>query len=182
MDRESFFPYRFTNFLKAKTSCSLERAIFAVHRNHISTVGVHRNRSLPFSFVGKPILRHCAALEMCQASAIQESIQRSGQTVFIFHLLLFWTKVQWDVCSLQLLCPGSSSPIQTASDYLMVPRSKPQSESEHCGSVKRLFPNFVPFINELQSPFHSSKLQPSFHSSQFQPSFQEVSVVRRACF
>ena len=69
----------------------------------------------------------------------ESSIQRSEQSVFVVSLNLpnstirnpfttgspiessiscsFWTQSSMGMCSLQLLCPSSSSPIQTASDY-----------------------------------------------------------------
>ena len=46
----------------------------------------------------------------------QESIHH-WQSDRIFHLLLFLDENSMGMCWLQLLCPGSSSPIQTASDY-----------------------------------------------------------------
>ena len=82
----------------------------------------------------------------------ESSVQRSIQTVFVVTLKLpgstiqnpfttgslvessiscsFWTKSSVGMCSLQLLCPGSSSPIQTASDHSWHQDQKLQSENE----------------------------------------------------
>ena len=77
---------------------------------------------------------------LCTVMSSVSSIQRSKPSVFIvslklpsstswnpfstgcpiesFHLLLLSDQSSMGICSLQLLCPGSSSPIHIASDYI----------------------------------------------------------------
>ena len=81
-------------------------------------------------------LPHCTKLCATTQNFVhssESSVQRSRQSVFnhqesihhwqydrifhlLLHLLLLLDRRSMGMCSLQLLCPGSSSPIQTASD------------------------------------------------------------------
>ena len=82
----------------------------------------------------------------------------------VFHLLLHLDR-SLDMCSLQLLCPGSSSPIRFG--LLMAPRSIPSENGLAELSLVCSQPSCHP--TALQSPFHSSQLQPT--------SNQELSVL-----
>ena len=87
-------------------------AIFSVRWNHeATTLGVHRG--VFRSEIGTH--RFHRSLETSKLHH-QESTHH-WQSDRIFHLLLPLDQSSMDMCSLQLLCPGSSSPIQTASDY-----------------------------------------------------------------
>ena len=131
---------------------------FAVNRDHVPTI------------VSQLEILSSLARGLCSAAQhlvyINESaVQKSEQTLFhrllgtaklhhlesihhwlfdrIFHLLLHRGESSMGMCSLQLLCPGSSSPIQTASDF---PRHQDLNTQVKVSlrNVVRLFPTFVP--------------------------------------
>ena len=111
----------------------------------------------------------------------ESSIQRSEQSVFvlgiadlhhqesihhwqsdgIFHLLLHLDQCSMGTCSLQLLCPGSSSPIQTASDssWHRDPNLQVKTSLRKCHTV-------VPNLRAIQpNSSHHSIHQNSCHRS-----------------
>ena len=105
---------------------------FAVDRNHVSTVVSEVEILSSFA-------RHLCSTAQNFVHSSEPSFQRSEQSVFvnilgitklhrqgsihhwqydrIFHLMVLLDQSSMWMCPLQLLCPSSSSPIRTASDY-----------------------------------------------------------------
>ena len=149
---------------------------FAVNRNCVSTVMSEVEILSSFARDLCSTAQHFVYISV-------SSIQRSEQSVFIVSLKLpsstirnpfttgspvessiscsLWTKVQWELCSLELLCPGSSSPIQTASDY-----SWHQDPNLQAKMSLRKCHTFVPNLRAIQqSSSHHSIHQNSSHRS-----------------
>ena len=76
---------------------------FAVHRDHV-----------PPSCQVEVLSSH--ACNLCSTNPFS-STPLNWLFDRIFHLLLHLEQSSMEMCSLQLLCPGSSSPIQTVSDH-----------------------------------------------------------------
>ena len=102
------FPDEFSSVITSKVNFLLSSARFFLQ--HCRTPFVHR-KSSPFRSIGFRRIPGIAKLHH------QESIHH-WQSDGIFHLLFFLDQSSMGVCSLELLCPSSFSPIWTASDYL----------------------------------------------------------------
>ena len=111
---------------------------FAVNRDHVTTV---MSQVEILSSFARDL--RSAAPHFVYTS--ESSIQRSEQSVFVvsiwnpfttgspiesFHLLLHLDQSSMGMCSLQLLCPSSSSPRSNRFGLLVAPRSKPPSENK----------------------------------------------------
>ena len=123
-----FLPYQLTNLSK----CILRTwPIFAVHKNHETTIGypkwkpcrpvhaispaMHNTMctpvSLPFRDRHKPFHRNLETATLHRLEYIHHWLCDR-----IFDLLLHLDQSSMVTCSLQLLCPGSFSPIQSVSN------------------------------------------------------------------
>ena len=149
---------------------------FAVNRNHVTTV------------TSEVEILSCFARDFCNTAehfvnTSESSIQRSAeQSVFVVFLespsstiknpsttcsptessisCSFWTKVQWE-CVHCFLYPGSSSPIQTASDHWWHQHQNLQVKM----SLRKCHP-FVPNLRAIQqNSSHHSIHQNSSHRS-----------------
>ena len=104
---------------------------FAVNRNHVTTVvsqievllslhaisaTLHNTWCASMSFHSEIWANRFHRMLVIAKLHHQESIHH-WKSDRIFHLLLLLDKSSMGMCSLQLLCPGSFSPIQTSSHF-----------------------------------------------------------------
>ena len=152
-----------------------ENVVFEIHGNEfVSSTGSFNRRHVPSRNMVDLCTRSNHSRRILETAQLhhQESIHH---WLFdrIFHLLLHLDRSSMGMCPLQLLCPGSSSPIQTASDY-----SWHQDQDFQVKVSLRSCHVFVPNLRAIQpnSPSHHS-----IHHNSSNPSIPAIMKPRKNC-